>query len=107
MTQTRSIAQDVQDEILKTVRRSQEAVIEAVQTWAETVQAITPKLPSVKVPFAGQLPRPDEIVASACGFAEQLLASQRKFAEDLLKVTAAAMPGRENGETPKAKPAAK
>lgn len=106
MTDTRTIAQDVQDEILKTVRRSQEAVIDAIQTWAETVQSITPKLPAVKLPFAGQLPKPDQMVASAYDFAEQLLASQRKFAEDLLKATAAAT-GKDNGEQPKAEPAAK
>ena len=107
MSQARTIAQDVQDEILKTVRKSQEAVIEAVQTWAETVQSITPKLPGVKVPFADQLPKPDEVVASAYDFAEQLLASQRRFAEDLLKATTAALPGHHTGEAPKAGPAAK
>jgi hypothetical protein len=32
-------------------------------------------------------------VANAYDFAEQLLASQRKFAEDVLKATAPLMPG--------------
>src|ERR1700759_919379 len=85
--------QDVQNEILTTVRKSQESVIDAIKTWVETVQSITPKLPSVDVPFAGKLPKPEEVVASAYDFAEQLLASQRRFAEEVLKATGSLMPG--------------
>jgi hypothetical protein len=88
--------QDVQNEILSTVRKSQESVIDAIKTWVETVQSITPKLPSVDVPFAGKLPKPEEVVASAYDFAEQLLASQRRFAEEVLKATGSLMPGTEN-----------
>jgi hypothetical protein len=40
------------------------------------------------VPFAEKLPKPQELIASAYDFAGQLLASQRKFAEDVLKTTA-------------------
>jgi hypothetical protein len=36
------------------------------------------------VPFAEKLPKPQELIASAYDFAEQLLASQRKFAKDVL-----------------------
>ena len=80
--------QDLQNEILNTVRKSQESVIDAIKTWVETVQSITPKVPAVDVPFADKLPKPDEWVAGAYDFAEQLLAAQRKFAEDVLKATA-------------------
>ena len=41
-----STTQEVQDEILNTVRKSQETVIEAVKAWIEAVQSVTPKLPS-------------------------------------------------------------
>src|ERR1700761_5933886 len=88
--------QDVQNEILSTVRKSQESVIDAIKTWVETVQSITPKLPAVDVPFAGKLPKPEEVVASAYDFAEQLLASQRRFAEEVLKATGSLLPGTEN-----------
>jgi len=47
MTETNAAAQQVQEEILKTVRNSQSAVIEAIQTWARTVQSITPALPGL------------------------------------------------------------
>ncbi len=86
-------AQDLQEEFLSTVRKSQETVIDAIKTWVETVQSITPKVPSVQVPGADKLPKPEEVVASAYDFAEQLLASQRKFAEEVVKATTSLMPG--------------
>ena len=85
--------QDLQNEVLNTVRKSQESVIDALKTWVETVQSITPKIPAVDMPFADKLPKPEEIVASAYDFAEQLLASQRKFAEEVLKATSSLTPG--------------
>jgi hypothetical protein len=88
--------QGLQDELLNTVRKSQETVIDALKTWAETVQSITPKLPSVPVPGADKLPKPEDLVASAYDFAEQLLASQRKFAEDVVKATASLLPAAED-----------
>lgn len=93
MTTTRTSAQQVQDEIIKTVQKSQEAVLDAIKTWADTVQSITPKLPAPSLPLADKLPKPEEVVAGAYDFAEQLLASQRKFAEDVLKATAPLIPG--------------
>jgi len=75
-----------QEEFLAVIRKSQEAVIAVVRNLAETARrANLPKPPSVSVPFADKLPGPEGAVASAYGFAEQLLANQRKFAEDLLK----------------------
>ena len=85
--------QDLQNEVLNTVRKSQETVIDALKTWVETVQSITPKVPAVDMPFADKLPKPEEVVASAYDFAEQLLASQRKFAEEVLKATSSLTPG--------------
>jgi len=99
------VGKEIQDEILNTVRKSQAAVVEALETWASAVQSITPDLPAVNVPFAGKLPKPQELIASAYDFAEQLLASQRKFAEDVLKATAPLLPSKdaakENGGTTK------
>jgi hypothetical protein len=88
MTATRTPAQQVQDEILKNVQKSQEAVIDATKSWTDTVPSITPKLPAADLPLADKLPKPEDLVANAYDFAEQLLASQRKFAQDMLKATA-------------------
>jgi len=96
MASTTTTQQELQDQFLSIVRKSQESVIDAIKTWVETVQSITPKIPAVDMPFADKLPKPEEIVASAYDFAEQLLASQRKFAEEVLKATGSLMPGTED-----------
>ena len=96
-----------QEEFLAVIRKSQEAVIAAVRNLAETLSTASPKLasvyapltdnlpkpPSVSVPFGDKLPGPEGAVARAYEFGEQLLASQRKFAEDLLTAAAPLMPG--------------
>ena len=88
--------QDLQNELLSTVRKGQESVIDAIKSMVDTVQTITPRIPAVDVPFAGKLPKPEEVVASAYDFAEQLLASQRRFAEEVIKATSALTPGTED-----------
>ena len=40
MTESRTMGQ-VQEEILNTVRKSQAAVVEAIETWASTVRSRT------------------------------------------------------------------
>jgi hypothetical protein len=96
-----------QEEVLAATRKSQEAMIAAIKNWLETVRAATPKvasvyapltgrlpkLPSVSLPFADRMPTPQDAVASAYNMAEQLLASQRKFTEELLKAMTPLMPG--------------
>ena len=85
---TSTTTQELQGEVLKTVRKGQEFVVDAIQAWADAIQAIKPPLPDVNVPFADKLPQPGDIVAGTYDFIEQLLAAQRKFAEDVLAVTA-------------------
>ncbi|MGO9081769.1 MAG: hypothetical protein ACLQDY_22460 [Streptosporangiaceae bacterium] len=85
MTEARTMGRELQDEVLSTVRNSQNAVVEAIQAWTSKVQSITPEL---TMPFADKMPKPHQLVADAYDFAERMLASQRKFAEDVLKATA-------------------
>jgi hypothetical protein len=86
MTETRNIGQEVQGEILNTVRKSQDAVVEAITRMADAVQSIAPSMPVL--PYTDKLPKPEEFVSNAYDFAEQLLASQRKFAENVLHASA-------------------
>ena len=90
MTETQS--RDIQGDIIKTVNQSQNALIEVVRDWTDAVQAITPKLPAVNVPFANKVPQPEQLVTSAYDFAEQLLRSQRRFAEELIRATSPLLP---------------
>jgi hypothetical protein len=98
--------QELQEEFLNAVRKSQETVIEAVRTWVDTVQSVTPKVPMMPVPFAEQLPKPEEVVASTYDFAEKLLASQHRFAREWVKATAPLMPGSSSDELKAARMAA-
>jgi hypothetical protein len=93
VAEIRNMGQEVQAEILKTVRRSQEAVIDTIRTWAGTVRTITPPMPELNLPFTDKLPKPEDLVGNAYDFAEKLLAGQRKFAEDVLRATAPLLPG--------------
>jgi len=83
-----TIGKEMQAQILETIRKSQEAVTNAIGTWADAVRSITPSLPIPSVPVADKLPKPSDLLANAYDFAEQLLAAQRKFAEDILRATA-------------------
>ncbi len=88
--------QDVQDELLKVIRTSQETVVEAVKTWVDAVKAVAPKVPSPALPFADALPKPEDLVSGAFGLAEKLLASQRRFAGELFAATAPLLPGNDS-----------
>jgi hypothetical protein len=105
VNETRNVGQEVQAEIIKTVRRGQEVAvitIGTVKAWADTVRSAAPrpaelklpelklpdiKLPELKLPFADRLPRPDELVGNAYELAGKLLASQRKLAENVRHAT--------------------
>jgi hypothetical protein len=92
-----TITEEIQDQVLSTVRKSQEIALDAIRTAVDTLQSITPKIPSVSLPFAEKLPKPEAVVASSYDFAEQLLSSQRKFADEVVKATAALLPS--NGDS--------
>jgi hypothetical protein len=87
MTEIRSTGQEIQTEVLDAVRTSQEMLADAVKRWADAVQSVTPSIPMPNLPYSDKLPKPEELVANAYHFAEQLLISQRKFAESMLEAT--------------------
>jgi hypothetical protein len=72
----------LEDQVLEAVRQSQEAVVKAVQTWAEAGKSLVPELPPL--PFADQLPNAADMVENAFNFADRLLATQRQFAAAVL-----------------------
>ena len=97
MPSTTTTQQELQDQFLSIVSKSQEIALDAIKSIVDTVQTITPKIPTVDVPFADKLPKPQDVVASGYDFAEQLLSSQRKFADEVVKAAAPLMPG--NGDS--------
>jgi hypothetical protein len=75
-------AQNAQEQTLNSLKQSQQAIVEAVRAWAQAVEKSVPEIPSV--PFASELPTPQQLVHSSFEFAEQLLKAQRDFAENLV-----------------------
>ena len=94
MATSTSTQKELQDQILSMVRRGQEIALDAIKTMVDTVQTITPKIPAVDLPLAEKLPKPHDVVAGSYDFAEKLLSSQRKFADEVVKATAPLMPGK-------------
>jgi hypothetical protein len=91
------LTREPQEELLNAIRNGQQAVVEVVKTWVDTVKSATPKMPSLQLPLADRLPKPEEVVSGAYDFAEKLLAGQREFAGELLKATAPLLPGNGSG----------
>jgi hypothetical protein len=89
-----TVTREMQDQFLSTVRKSQEIALDAIKTMVDTIQNITPKVPSVNMPFADRLPKPEDVVASSYEFAEQLPTSQWKFADGVGRAAAPLMPGK-------------
>jgi hypothetical protein len=92
-----STQQELQDQFLSIVSKGQEIALDAIKSMVDTVQTITPRIPAVDMPFADRLPKPQDVVASGYDFAEKLLSSQRKFADEVVKAAAPLLPG--NGDS--------
>ena len=79
-------AQQAQEQTLTTLRQSQQVIVEAVQAWAQAVEKAVPETPAL--PFAEELPTPQQLIHTSFDFAEQLLKAQREFAENLVSAAA-------------------
>ncbi len=102
MNDFRTLNQELQSQVLDAIRKGQQAVTDAIKAWAGTVEAVTPSLPVRQLPFTSRLPKPGELVADAYDFAEQLLAAQRRFAEDVLAAAAPVLAAKDD-DAPAAK----
>jgi len=74
-----------QEQILATIKQSQELALSGVELWATS---IAPLAKGRQLAAAVETPAPKDIVANSFGFAEQLLASQKAFAEQIVAATA-------------------
>lgn len=82
--------QEIQAQVLDGIRKSQEAVVDGMRAWAETVQQLVPgSAQTAAVPGLGQLPSATEVVDSVFDFAAQLLNAQRELAHSVLGATTA------------------
>ena len=101
MADPKDPTQEIQSQVLEGIRRSQEAVIDGMRAWTETVQQLVPGGSQAAMPSGTQLPSAAEVVDSVFDFAAQLLNAQRELAHSVLGVTTA-MGERVQEETGKA-----
>ena len=83
MSKAQEIGQKVQGQTLDAVRKTQDAVVEAVTAWTETAN----KIPGY-ARFTKQFPAATEVIDSNFDFAQQILTSQRDFAGRIVAATA-------------------
>ena len=90
MADPKDTTQEIQAQVLDGIRKSQEAVIDGMRSWAETVQQLVPgSAAQAAGSGGGQLPSPAEVVDSVFDFAAQLLNAQRELAHSVLGATTA------------------
>src|ERR1022692_2393390 len=131
MNDTRTVGQEIQDQVLAAARKGQQRVANTVKNVTATAQLIRPQLPSLPRPtlntsglptpaqirekapqLVAMLPSTEQLRVGAHEFAEQLLTVQRKVVEQVRSVTtplahqAAAVLGQVGKATQKATPMA-
>ncbi len=74
---------EITEQTMRTINRSQQAVIEAIANWAQITQVMIPQPPSRETLQA--MPKPAELVDRAFEIAEQLLAAQHSIAKKLME----------------------
>jgi hypothetical protein len=90
---TTMIGRELGEEFLSTIRKGEEIALDALKPLVEAVHYVVPTMPVVRMPLAGVLPTPHEAVAGMYGFAEHLLADQRRFADEVITATSPLLPG--------------
>lgn len=81
-TATAAPVQKTQDWILRTVRESQQAVVDTVSIWAKVVEHAAPSTGKLSLPK--QVPSVKSIVDPTFDLAEKLLEAQRQFATSVV-----------------------
>ncbi len=94
------ITNDVQDKVLDHICVVQQAVVDCVRSWAETVEMMFSKLPEFGL--AGAPLRSSHVLENAFGFTERVMASQREFAAQVFE---AALPATRAAQAATAKAA--
>jgi hypothetical protein len=84
MTDTTTVVRELEGWVLDGVRKGNTVAVEALKVLTDGVQPLTAVIPAVTPPLAYE-------------FAEQFVATERKFAEDVLHLTARLTPSTKGG----------
>ena len=83
----------VQDQVLDAIKRSQEATLQMVTAWSDSVAKLATKLPDMpkmpKMPTMDSLPKASELSDQFFEFADKMLKSEQEFVQKLID----ALPG--------------
>ena len=85
-TSTKSATDDLQVQVLDTIRKGQEAVVDGLRSWTEAAEQFVPRT-ATAWPGAERYPSPTELVDTAYDFAAELLKAQREFFHKAIQVT--------------------
>jgi hypothetical protein len=83
---TKTATDDLQGQVLDTIRKGQEAVVDGLRAWTEAAEQFVPR--TAAWPGADRYPSPTELVDTAYDFAAELLKAQREFLHKAIQVTA-------------------
>ena len=87
MTDTRTITENAQNQTLDFVRQSQDAFVEAMQVWSDSLNRVVGTAQD-RTASANDLPKPEEVLDQVFDFAESLLSAQREFAHNVVRTAA-------------------
>jgi hypothetical protein len=82
---TKTASDDLQVQVLDTIRKGQEAVVDGLRSWTEAAEQFVPR--TAAWPGADRYPSPAELVDTAYDFAAELLKAQRDFLHKAIQVT--------------------
>ena len=85
MATTKTATDDLQGQVLDTIRKGQEAVVDGLRSWTEAAEQFVPR--TATWPGADRYPSPAELVDTAYDFAAELLKAQRDFLHKAIQVT--------------------
>jgi hypothetical protein len=85
MSTNPDVPQVTPEQILESIRESQQLVVESVKAWREAAERVVASAQPAQP--APESPEPDALIDSSFDFAEQLLQSQREFAHELVKAS--------------------
>lgn len=71
------------DRVIDTVKQAEDLTVNAVSGVTERIGGLLPTLPAI--PFADQLPRPEELVKISFNFTQRLVETQKDYALALVK----------------------
>ena len=85
-TTTKSATDDLPDQVLDTIRKGQEAVVDGLRSWTEAAEQFVPRT-ATAWPGADRYPSPAQLIDTTYDFAFELLKAQREFFHKAIEVT--------------------